>query len=152
MTMRTLRTILLAFTALAEVCTLGACHPHAGAAEGSPPRTRTLVGPIPGPGEQPSRPNPLDQEPSAIQQGRRLFVQFNCSGCHGGRAGGGMGPSLRDQVWLYGHDADHIFGSIADGRAHGMPAWGVRLSDQQIWQLTAYIQSLRTDGEPDAPK
>jgi cytochrome c oxidase cbb3-type subunit 3 len=151
MTMHARRSLLLIL--LADCCTLGACRPpHAGAAEGSPPITRARVGPLPGPGEPPSRPNPLDQEPSSIQAGRRLFVQFNCSGCHGGRAGGGMGPSLRDADWLYGSDAEHIFGSITDGRAHGMPSWSQRLSDQQIWQLTAYIQSLRTDAEPEAPR
>ena len=63
-----------------------------------------------------------------------------------------MGPSLRDQDWLYGSDADHIFASIAEGRAHGMPAWGVKLSDQQIWELTAYVMSLRTADEPAAPR
>jgi len=131
---------------------LAACRPSNGAApEGAEPQ-RAIVGPIPGPGEPPRRPNPLGNGPSVLAAGRRLFVQFNCSGCHGGRAGGGMGPSLRDQDWLYGSDADHIFASIASGRAHGMPAWGVKLSDQQIWELTAYVMSLRTADEPAAPR
>ena len=113
---------------------------------------RSVVGPLPGPGEPPRRENPLGHDESVLAAGRRLFVQFNCYGCHGGRAGGGMGPSLRDADWLYGSDADHIFSSIAEGRAHGMPAWGVKLSDQQIWQLTAYVMSLRTPDEPHAPR
>jgi mono/diheme cytochrome c family protein len=33
-----------------------------------------------------------------------------------------------------------------------MPAWGARLPDQQIWALTAYVSSLRTPGEPEAPR
>jgi hypothetical protein len=32
-----------------------------------------------------------------------------------------------------------------------MPAWGALLPEQTIWQLTAYIESLRTPAEPSAP-
>src|SRR4051812_36419343 len=109
------------------------------------------VGPVPGLGDIPARKNPLDDDVARVE-GRKLFVLYNCSGCHGGRGGGGMGPSLRDTDWLYGSSADRIFNSIAQGRGHGMPSWGVRLPDKQIWQLTAYIQSLRTDDEPEAPR
>ena len=62
-----------------------------------------------------------------------------------------MGPSLRDSSWIYGGSNPHIFSSIAEGRAHGMPAWGTRIPDQQIWQLVAYIRSLRTPNEPEPP-
>ena len=62
-----------------------------------------------------------------------------------------MGPSLRDERWLYGSSEAQIFDSIASGRAHGMPAWGTMLPESEIWKLTAYIRSLRTDDEPDRP-
>ena len=81
-----------------------------------------------------------------------MFVAFNCSGCHGGHAGGGMGPSLRDQDWIYGGKPAELYGSIADGRAHGMPAWGTRLPPAVIWQLVSYIDSLRTPDEPEPPQ
>ncbi len=123
--------------------------PHA-AAEGERSVIDQPVGPVPGVGDIPPMKNPVD-DPGAAAQGRRLFVQYNCAGCHGGRAGGGMGPSLRDTDWLYGSSADRIFNSIAQGRGHGMPSWGVRIPDKQIWQLVAYIQSLRTPDEPEAP-
>ena len=61
-------------------------------------------------------------------EGRQLFVRFNCSGCHGGRAGGGMGPSLRDVDWIYGNNDAQLFSSITEGRAHGMPSWQTRLT------------------------
>jgi cytochrome c oxidase cbb3-type subunit 3 len=122
------------------------------AATMSAPPTRIAVGPIPGPeGEPATVRNPFGEDPAALRDGRRLFVAFNCSGCHGGRAGGGMGPSLRDEQWLYGQTDAHIFDSIATGRANGMPAWGVRLPESEIWKMVAYIQSLRTAREPDAP-
>jgi cytochrome c oxidase cbb3-type subunit 3 len=110
------------------------------------------VGPVPGPGGQPAAArNPYGEDRAALQEGRRLFVRFNCSGCHGGHAGGGMGPSLRDATWIYGSSSADIFGSIAQGRAHGMPAWGTRLPEQEIWKLVAYIQTLRTPREADPP-
>jgi cytochrome c oxidase cbb3-type subunit 3 len=96
--------------------------------------------------------NPYAQNQVALQEGRRLFVWYNCAGCHGGHAGGGMGPSLRDQVWIYGDSDAHVFSSIAQGRAHGMPAWGTKLPEEQIWKLVAYVKSLRTPLEPDPPK
>jgi cytochrome c oxidase cbb3-type subunit 3 len=86
-----------------------------------------------------------------MTEGRTLFVHFNCVGCHGGRAGGGMGPSLRDVDWLYGDTDAQIFNSIAEGRDQGMPAWGTKLNDDQIWKLVAYIKSLRTPDEPNPP-
>jgi cytochrome c oxidase cbb3-type subunit 3 len=133
----------------------------ADAQESTPPAPRANVslplgpvGPVPGPAKssQGEVKNPYADDPQALTEGRRMFVVFNCSGCHGGRAGGGMGPSLRDESWIYGKEAADIFDSIAAGRAHGMPAWGAMLPPKQIWQLVAYIQSLRTPQEPDAPQ
>jgi cytochrome c oxidase cbb3-type subunit 3 len=95
--------------------------------------------------------NPLATDPVALQDGRRLFNWYNCSGCHGGHAGGGMGPSLRDEVWIYGSRDDQIFDSIAQGRSQGMPAWGSKIPREQIWELVAYIKSMRTPQEPDPP-
>ena len=63
-----------------------------------------------------------------------------------------MGPSLRDPVWIYGSSDTEIFESIAQGRAHGMPAWGTRLPQDEIWKLVAYIKSLRTPLEPEPPE
>jgi cytochrome c oxidase cbb3-type subunit 3 len=110
------------------------------------------LGPLPGVGDIAPVDNPLGSDRTVLEEGRKLFVQFNCSGCHGGRAGGGMGPSLRDPDWRYGSSPDRIFNSIAQGRGQGMPAWGARLPEQQIWLLTAYVSSLRTPAEPEAPR
>ena len=138
------RILLLAF-----VC---ACsNPPDVAPQGERSVVRQPVGPVPGVGDVAPAANPRGNGRQLAEEGRRLFVQFNCSGCHGGRGGGGMGPSLRDEIWLYGNTPDKIFNSIAEGRAHGMPAWGVRIPDKQVWALVAYIQSMRTKDEPEAP-
>ena len=63
-----------------------------------------------------------------------------------------MGPSLRDPDWLYGDTEVHIFDSIAEGRGNGMPAWGGKLPEDQVWQLVAYVKSLRTHREPEPPQ
>lgn len=121
------------------------------AAAGGLPALNIPVGPMPGPGRVQLPANPYDGNPVARAEGRRLFVQFNCSGCHGGHAGGGMGPSLRDPYWRYEDSDAHIFASIAQGRGQGMPAWGTKIPEDQIWKLVAYIKSIRTPEEPQPP-
>src|SRR3954470_2060394 len=85
-------------------------RPSQPAANGVPPPITTPIGPVPGPAIQ-AVPvgNPFAADAVAMNEGRTLFVQYNCAGCHGGHAGGGMGPSLRDKMWIYGDSAAHIF-------------------------------------------
>jgi cytochrome c oxidase cbb3-type subunit III len=119
----------------------------------APPVAQVPVGPLPGPAidQLEGPPNPLETGGESLGEGRRFFVSYNCAGCHGDHGGGGMGPSLRDHVWLYGGSHAHIANSIAEGRAYGMPAWRKMLTDAQIWQITAYLKSMRTDREPQPP-
>jgi cytochrome c oxidase cbb3-type subunit 3 len=77
----------------------------------------------------------------AVSEGKRYFNWMNCSGCHA-NGGGGMGPALMDDEWIYGSDPEQIFATIAQGRPNGMPSFKYRLSNQQIWQLVAYVRSL----------
>lgn len=131
-----------------------ACHHDPGdtRSSGAPGPIMTSVGPVPGPAEGgQGGSNPFAADRSAGGEGNRLFNQFNCSGCHGDHGGGGMGPSLRDADWLYGSSDAQIFDSIAQGRAHGMPAWAHKLSTDQIWRLVTYIKLLRTANEPNPP-
>jgi len=76
-----------------------------------------------------------------INQGSRWYRAFNCNGCHGA-GGGGIGPALMDAPWRYGGSIDQIHASIVDGRPNGMPAWRTRLTDEQAWQLAAYVRAL----------
>lgn len=131
-------------------------YPSSSAALSAPPPIPMPVGPVPGPWPQGQNPAPQVQNPfahsaAAVVQGRQLFVHYNCAGCHGGHGGGGMGPSLRDRAWLFGSSPAEVFDSIAEGRGHGMPAWGARLPTEQIWKIVAYVKSMRTSREPDPP-
>jgi cytochrome c oxidase cbb3-type subunit 3 len=142
-------------SAAAALALVTACHgaPPDYSSNSAPPPMPTAVGPVPGPPSSTvGGSNPFANNRSAIGQGRQLFIRFNCVGCHGGRAGGGMGPSLRDVDWMYGNTDAQIFSTIIEGRAHGMPSWGSKLSADQVWMLTAYIKSLRTSNEPQRPE
>ena len=77
----------------------------------------------------------------AVKTGKALFYAMNCSGCHS-NGGGGMGPSLMDNLWIYGGRLEQIRQTIADGRPNGMPSWGARLSDADLWSLAAYVRSM----------
>ena len=141
-----------ALLVVAALCS-AACRPTAAAApQGERPIAYEPVGPVPGPGVMKPTTNPYAGDALALAEGRRLFVSYNCAGCHGDHGGGGMGPSLRDVDWMYGSSDGHVFASIAQGRAHGMPAWGTRLPADHIWKLAAYVKSLRTPLEPDPPR
>lgn len=76
-----------------------------------------------------------------LARGETLFAAMNCSGCHS-HGGGGMGPALMDAEWRYGGTMPDIVSSILDGRPNGMPAWRGKLTEEQAWQLAAYVRSL----------
>jgi cytochrome c oxidase cbb3-type subunit III len=103
-----------------------------------------------------SQPPPLDPRAAAyegnayaVAQGQQLFTWMNCVGCHS-HGGGGMGVALMDGKWRYGGRIDQIAASIYEGRPNGMPAWRSKLTDQQIWQLAAYVRSLSGQVRKDA--
>ena len=85
--------------------------------------------------------NPYEDNAYAVAEGKRLFGQMNCSGCHS-HGGGGIGPALTDDEWIYGSDAQNIFSTIVEGRPNGMPAFRGKLPNYQIWQLVAYVRAL----------
>lgn len=88
--------------------------------------------------------------PEARERGRALFVT-HCALCHGER---GDGEGLRregldrrprnftDRSWRQSTSPRRVFFAIREGIAGtAMPAWGI-LSDQDAWDLTAYVLSL----------
>jgi cytochrome c oxidase cbb3-type subunit 3 len=85
--------------------------------------------------------SPFQQNAWGMAEGKRLFGYYNCSGCHA-NGGGGMGPALMDDKWIYGSHPQAIFSSIVEGRPNGMPSWRNKITDAQVWQLVAYIQSM----------
>lgn len=91
---------------------------------------------------------PYGENAYGMAQGKVLFSQMNCVGCHS-HGGGGMGPPLMDQTWLYGSDPAQVFATIVEGRPNGMPSFRGKLSNDQVWQLVAYVRSLSGIGRRD---
>ena len=92
-----------------------------------------------------------DDNAYAVNEGKRLYRWYNCSGCHA-NGGGGMGPPLMDSEWRYGSDPASLFATITQGRPNGMPSFGGHIPDDQVWKIVAYIRSMggavRTDVAP----
>jgi len=86
--------------------------------------------------------NPFAGDAAAIAAGKRHFAAFNCAGCHAPLGGGGMGPPLSDDDWIYGGEPAQIYLSIVHGRAQGMPAFGAMLPGKTVWELVAYVETL----------
>jgi cytochrome c oxidase cbb3-type subunit 3 len=84
-----------------------------------------------------------DYQKNAYQlaQGKTLFKQMNCNGCHS-NGGGGMGPALIDDQWIYGSSVENIVATIREGRPNGMPSYRGKITDDQIWQIAAYVRSM----------
>ena len=86
--------------------------------------------------------SPAEGNADAISKGQQLFEWYNCAGCHGFHGGGAIGPPLTSEKLVYGSAPENIFDTIVKGRPHGMPSWGGRIPESQIWQLVAFVRSL----------
>ncbi|MCC7271677.1 MAG: cytochrome-c oxidase, cbb3-type subunit III [Alphaproteobacteria bacterium] len=81
---------------------------------------------------------------AAAGRGKATYAD-QCVACHGDTGRGNPeqgGPSLVDQVWLYGSDKASIERSVYLGRGGVMPAWTERLDEATIKMLTLYVHSL----------
>ncbi len=87
----------------------------------------------------------------SVAEGKRSYTWFNCAGCHA-QGGGGEGPALIDRDWRYGSTPQDIYETIVNGRPNGMPSYAGKLTEQQVWQLVAYVRALggmvRLDVQP----
>ena len=139
--------------------TLAGCDRERRESRGSPlaesaPAAVAPTGFAAGPGGALGAADPRDEEYRGnayhVSQGQLLYDRFNCVGCHA-RGGGAMGPALMDAEWIYGSRMDQIVATIAEGRPNGMPSWRGRITEQQMWQLAAYVLSLSGNVPKDVP-
>ena len=86
--------------------------------------------------------NPFEGNAGALRTGSQLYVSYNCIDCHGADGAGAMAPSLADARWHFGGTPGEVFESIYEGRPDGMPTWGGRITNDQIWMLVTYVRSL----------
>ncbi|SDG73654.1 cytochrome-c oxidase, cbb3-type subunit III [Roseospirillum parvum] len=88
-------------------------------------------------------------EASQEGPGREIF-ETQCAVCHSsngeGADGAGYrdfgGPALNNRIWLYGGEKEDIVAQINQPRHGVMPAWGERLGETTIKQLTLYVHGL----------
>lgn len=92
--------------------------------------------------------NPYRGDEHAIQVGSSAYSQ-NCARCHGlGAVSGGIAPDLR--TLPLGDEADEYFASkvrngvIRNGVTY-MPAFGPIFSEEAIWALRTYLESVHID-------
>lgn len=77
-------------------------------------------------------------------QGAEVYAD-NCASCHmedgtGDREQGA--PNLADSLWLYGGDTETLTKTVTYSRYGVMPAWGQRLSEEDVRAVAVYVHSL----------
>jgi mxaJ protein len=92
--------------------------------------------------------NPFTGNTAAIEEGRKLYFQVGCQGCHGGGGGGGMAASVIDDAWKFGSDDDVLY-KLIKGQIpqQTMPVVYNALPDEQVWKMLAFIRSVYA-GDP----
>lgn len=101
--------------------------------------------------------NLLASDPKAAKAGEYEF-RINCALCHGlGARGGGRGPDLTRARKKHSHSDAELFQVITNGipgtvmPANGTNGQGVGMTDEEIWQIVAYIRSAEVKAPPNAP-
>jgi cytochrome c oxidase cbb3-type subunit 3 len=105
-------------------------------------------------GSVPAKPDPrifrYEQNAWHVSEGQRLYQEFNCVECHA-HGGGGIGPALIDDEWIYGSSSPQIVATLFQGRPNGMPSFRNLLTETQMWQLAAYVRSTASQVPKDVP-
>lgn len=93
--------------------------------------------PAPGPA------NPFQGKPEAVKEGEALYAQ-KCTGCHGPNGSDGeIGPAIvAGDRTDFGATDGQVFNTLKNG-IPGTPMAPQKLSDEELWKITAYIRALR---------
>jgi aldose sugar dehydrogenase len=72
-----------------------------------------------------------------------------CAACHGTDTAAGRAPNLFDDQWTRAKDDEGIARVIADGVPQTeMIPFKTQLTDQQIWQMVAYLRTQAANAKP----
>ena len=94
--------------------------------------------------------NPFSSDEKAIKEGRSWFLAV-CAPCHGPRANGAAerGPSGAD-LRTFDKGFEQYVQIVKNGRESGrigkMPGWGKVLSEELIFQIGAFLETLALEG------
>ena len=109
----------------------------------------TLQGPAHAESEVPVT-NPFSGDEKAIKEGRSWFLAV-CAPCHGPRANGAAerGPSGAD-LRVFKRGFEQYVHIVKNGRETGrigkMPGWDKVLSEELIFQIGAFLETLAIEG------
>ncbi|HVI03944.1 MAG TPA: cbb3-type cytochrome c oxidase N-terminal domain-containing protein [Enhygromyxa sp.] len=92
-------------------------------------------------------------DPGFVAAGQSIYA-VRCIACHAADGGGLVGPNLTDEFTIYGQQRDQIVGVVYHGTKNGMLAWKDQLSLTEIYQVSAFVHSLRgaTPAQPKQPQ
>ncbi|XDA97116.1 cytochrome-c oxidase, cbb3-type subunit III [Sulfitobacter sp. LCG007] len=85
-----------------------------------------------------------DHDAQRAAAGAEIFAD-NCASCHGESGQGDReqgAPNLADAIWLYGGDRATLTETVTNARFGVMPAWGQRLSEEDVRAVAAYVHAL----------
>ena len=87
--------------------------------------------------------NPYSGNPEAIEEGKRLYGQF-CQACHMPDGSGGMGATLIGDKHIYPRITTDIgwFEVVFGGASGAMQPFGLRMTQDQILRVMAYVRTL----------
>ncbi len=92
-----------------------------------------------------------------IQKGKEVY-ELNCLPCHAEGGIGDVGPNLTDDHWLVARGTpETVYDVIFNGsEANGMPIWSDMITQDEIYQATAYVMSFhntfKKGKEPEGEK
>ena len=111
---------------------------------GSSPKAEGTSGGSAAAAETPASGNPFAKRVEAVVEGRKLYLQNGCAGCHGMGGGGGMGKPLIDDEWKFGSDDKTLFHLIrGEVPNQTMPnAIGKNMTDEEVWKVLVYVRSI----------
>lgn len=97
----------------------------------------------------PAGTNPFGKSAQGVVEGKKLYLKYGCTGCHGVGGGGGMGKPVIDDEWKFGSDDQTLF-KLVRGEIPNqtMPnSIGKAMTDEEVWKVLIYVRSLYA-GDP----
>ena len=90
--------------------------------------------------------NPYAGDERAISDGKRIYGRW-CQACHLPDGSGRIGPNLNDDQWKYARTGTDVgqFEIVYAGGAGAMQAFGTRLSQDEILQVIAFVETLQNE-------
>jgi mono/diheme cytochrome c family protein len=115
-------------------------------------KTLNIERPAP-PAEYAGKTNPLINDGAAVEAGKQVYTS-NCASCHGaeamgdGPASNSLNPKPKPlAIEMKSLPDDYLFWRVSEGGAFSpfssvMPAWKTILSEEEIWQVIAFLRTL----------